>query len=246
MLKFVASAVLWGSIISGLNAQQTALDKALNRSVTVHFHQVNVAAVMDFLATNGINVAARTSDINLKETIALNVTDERMQDVMVAVSEALGARWKRSGNIFVLTRPAPAPDVEVVGHLARRHKSEDDEEASDPQAAFEQLAGTPSAEVSIDEPSVGIHTLSSTKRTSLLRMTPSGDWAVAEQWSSSSSVGAHFLRPRLSVGQKKLLSRQGYLSVRDLTAKQVSSLGSEWPDGRYHAVSSGRTLLIRP
>ena len=181
MLKFVASAILFGSVVCGLNAQETALDKALSRSVTVHFRQVSVAGVMDFLATNGINVAARTSDINLKEMIALNVTDERMQDVMVAVSEALGARWKRSGNIFVLTRPAPAPTIEVVGHLARHHKSEDDDEANDPQAAFEEVANTPTAEVSIDEPSVGVHTLSSTKRTSLLRMSPSGDWAVAEQ-----------------------------------------------------------------
>lgn len=233
-------------MVCAATAQTTALDRALNKSVTVHFHQITVAGMMDFLATNGINVAARTSDINLKEMIALNVTDERMEDVMIAISEALGAKWKRSGNIFVLTRPAAAPTVEVIGRLAHRHSGEDNADADDPQAAFEEVADTPSAEVSIDEPTVGLHSMSSTRRTSLLRMTPSGDWAVAEQWSTSSSVGARVLHPKLSISQRKLLAHRGYLSVRDLTAKQVSSLGSVWPDGRYHAISNGHTLLIRP
>ncbi len=194
---------------------------------------------------HGINVAARTSDINLREQIALNVTGETMQDVMQAIAGALGAHWTRSGHIFILARTAPVPSALTLAGPFRRHFASSTE-PNEPDSVFEPEGDVPTAVVSdVEEPSVSPRAISSTKHSSLLRLTPSGEWAVAEQWTSASKVIAHSLKPKLSIRQRKLLAANGSLSVSDLTASQVDSLGDVWPDGNYHVVSNGKTVIIR-
>jgi hypothetical protein len=248
MVKIVAVGIVLCSALGvGTARQESALDKTLEQSVSVHFREVSVAGVMDFLASHGINVAARTSDINLREQIALSVTDETMHDVMQAIAEALGARWKRSGNIFVLSRPTASPASLQFSGRQRHHWAGEPKDESDPEEAFDAAAETPSAIVIDDgSPDVQSGSVNSMRRASLLRLTPSGEWAVAEQWSSSSKILAHSLRPKLSIRQRKLLSHSGSLSVSDLTKAQVETLGSIWPDGKYHVISNGRSVLIKP
>ena len=247
MYKFVAVGLALAITALSFCARDTSVDRALDQKVSVHFREINVAGAMDFLAMHGINVAARTTDINLREHLALNVSNSNMRNVMQAIAGALGAKWTRVGTIFVLTRTAPVPSMRQLHGSFKSLASLPTREPDETESVFAPEEEEPSAIVTDGEER---HVTSKSMRTMthsyLVKLNESGEWAIAEQWTNITQSVALRLKPKLSIGQRKLLSSQGSLSINDLTRTQIASLGQKWPDGNYHAISGGVTVVIRP
>jgi hypothetical protein len=194
---------------------------------------------MQFLSMHGIDVVARTGDVNLSEKLALDVTSATMRDLMQAIAAALDARWTRYGNIFVLCRSDVAPGAGA--YVADFKKPDGSALNSDDDDA------PPSAIVST-EGRTDVHpgSISRVRDTYTVELNDDGEWRVTNSSRAVDTQSAHVLKPKLSIHQRRTLAHRGFLKLEDLTQAQIESLGEVWPDGNYHAKSGSKSLVIRP
>jgi len=192
--------------------------------VSVSFKRTKAAEIIDWLEKAGVSFVIEDGSIPDEKTITLNLVNQPLDDAIDAIGFALGGSFEKRNAIYVFRKGLLTKDIWSLSSPATQ--------LAIPPAPFK--GPNPPGPVyqwktfsdkSWANPAVpqGTKFLKEFKTPQAFTFAFPSDKSGSFTFTTSTNLPA--LQKSLTAKQKETMKKRGYLTPKDLTAKQVSYLG---------------------